>query len=171
MTAQVFRHISGPGSGKTHTLLTFVSQEQEQEQGLALRDLTFCSFTRSQRDDIRVRIGALFPDATAKEIRKQVKTVHGVALTDCLRHGLIPNFPGRIRPSSPKERTRNHLSGSAGSMDWIIPARGANPNPMKNPALWIKCPQETPSLLFPGISGSSMYGGRRTGRLPWMLWV
>ncbi len=48
MTAQVFRHISGPGSGKTHTLLTFVSQEQE--QGLALRDLTFCSFTRSQRD-------------------------------------------------------------------------------------------------------------------------
>ena len=98
MTAQVFRHISGPGSGKTHTLLTFVSQEQEQEQGLALRDLTFCSFTRSQRDDIRVRIGALFPDATAKEIRKQVKTVHGVALTDCLRHGLIPELSRKDSP-------------------------------------------------------------------------
>ena len=96
MTAQVFRHISGPGSGKTHTLLTFVSQEQE--QGLALRDLTFCSFTRSQRDDIRVRIGALFPDATAKEIRKQVKTVHGVALTDCLRHGLIPELSRKDSP-------------------------------------------------------------------------
>ena len=96
MTAQVFRHISGPGSGKTHTLLSFVSQEQE--RGLALRDLTFCSFTRSQRDDVRVRMAALFPDATADEIHRQIRTVHGVALTDCLRHGLIPELSRKNSP-------------------------------------------------------------------------
>lgn len=88
MTAEVLRHLGGPGTGKTHTLLDYIREERD--NGLALRDLIFCSFTRSQRNEVRSRIGRIFPDASAAEIRRQVKTVHGVALTDCLRYGLIP---------------------------------------------------------------------------------
>ena len=88
MTAEVLRHLGGPGTGKTHTLLEYIRAERD--DGLALEDLIFCSFTRSQRDEVRSRIRSIFPDANATDIRKQVKTVHGVALTDCLRCGLIP---------------------------------------------------------------------------------
>jgi len=88
MTAEVLRHLGGPGTGKTHTLLEYIRDEKD--DGLALEDLIFCSFTRSQRDAVRSRIRDIFPEATVQAIRKQVKTVHGAALTDCLHAGLIP---------------------------------------------------------------------------------
>ena len=94
MTASVYRRMSGPGTGKTHCLLTFV--EKERDQGLDLSDLMFCTSTRSQRDDVRTRIGELFPGASAKAIRRRVKTIHGVALTDCLLSDLIPDVAGHV---------------------------------------------------------------------------
>ena len=96
MTAEILRHLGGPGTGKTHTLLEYIREEQV--NGLALQDLIFCSFTRSQRDAVRSRIRSIFPEATVSEIRKQVKTVHGVALSDCLRYGLIPRIEPKNSP-------------------------------------------------------------------------
>ena len=94
MTASVYRRISGPGTGKTHCLLDFITKERD--EGLDLSDLMFCSSTRSQRDDVRSRIGVIFPEAPKKVIQRRVKTIHGVALTDCLRYGLIPDVSGHV---------------------------------------------------------------------------
>ena len=94
MTASVHRWISGPGTGKTHHLLDFVRQERD--EGLDITDLMFCTSTRSQRDDVRSRIGAIYPDAPVKAIQRRVKTIHGVALTDCLRYGMIQNVSRKV---------------------------------------------------------------------------
>jgi len=97
MTAEVIRFLGGPGTGKTHRLLECIRKERD--RGMTLKDFYFCSFTKSQRDYVRSRIAEIFPDAEPEEIRRHVKTVHGVALSECLKYGHIPE-------NSPKN---NHI--------------------------------------------------------------
>jgi len=97
VTAETFRYLGGPGTGKTQTLLACIQHERD-ENDLKLQHLAFCSFTRSQRDDVRSRIAPIFPESTANEIRRQVRTLHGLALSGCLRSGHIPEITKNNNP-------------------------------------------------------------------------
>ena len=85
----VTRYVGGPGTGKTTSLLGFLEKERD-EHDTALKDIYFLTFTRSQRDDVRDRIAKIYPDAIKEDIEKRVRTIHGAALSELIKEGLIP---------------------------------------------------------------------------------
>lgn len=98
----VYRHVAGPGCGKTTQLLEFIKEEQK--KGLVLDDMNICSFTRVQTSDLKRRICNIYPDGLddnghgTPKIDRYVKTFHGLALGACINHYLIepsrPNCSG-----------------------------------------------------------------------------
>jgi superfamily I DNA/RNA helicase len=89
--SDVITFLGGPGTGKTAHLLASLQNERD-TNGIRPTDIMFVSFTRSQRDNVRVRIKDLFPQATSQDIDNAVKTFHGAALYSCKQAGVVdPN--------------------------------------------------------------------------------
>lgn len=86
--AAVTRYTAGPGTGKTHTLLSLVEREAE-EYGTRIGDLAFATFARSQAEDVKNRIRDVYPDAGPKDINTAVSTIHAAALRACRSAGLL----------------------------------------------------------------------------------
>lgn len=88
----VTRYTAGPGTGKTHTLLEQVAHEAA-EYGTRIGDLCFSTFARSQAADVAGRIGgypgSVYPNASPKEIRSSVCTLHAAAWRACREAELI----------------------------------------------------------------------------------
>lgn len=85
----ITRYVGGPGTGKTTSLLQFIKREQEQND-VSLNQLYFLSFTKTQRDDVRNRIAEIYSHSNKKDIEKQVRTIHGAALSELMKQGHIP---------------------------------------------------------------------------------
>lgn len=99
----VTRYVAGPGCGKTYTLLQQVRIEVE-EYGTCLRDLAFMTFARSQAEDVKNRIGDIFPTAGAEEIGTAVTTLHAAALRACRAAGVLDSNARIIVEGSRKDR-------------------------------------------------------------------
>lgn len=83
------RLIGAAGTGKTTTLLNIIAKAVD--DGLTLTDLWMMSFTRAQRDDLRLRLSEIFPRAKRAERDAHVRTIHGAALASAIHEGLLNN--------------------------------------------------------------------------------
>lgn len=96
MTPEIIRWRGGPGSGKTYRLVGFV--QSEIADGRSPRDLAIMSFSKSQTLDLRARIGVL----ERRDDDCEIRTIHGMVLSACIRAGLVDM--GQSRIIAPGER-------------------------------------------------------------------
>lgn len=90
------RYIGGPGTGKTHNLKQMVEMEMA-DNGKTIHDMMIMSFSNAQCLDLQTKMTGVFPDIRKDVLKKHIKTIHGVALSACLRENLIERqHNGRI---------------------------------------------------------------------------
>jgi ATP-dependent exoDNAse (exonuclease V) beta subunit len=85
---ETMRYVGGPGTGKTKTLETLARTEVT-EHSKTLNDMMFLSFSNAQCHDLQRKLKVVFPLATQKSLDEHVRTIHGAALSGCIKENLI----------------------------------------------------------------------------------
>lgn len=81
----VYRIDGSPGAGKTHTLKSHLADEKR--EGLPPGGFYWLNFSNTGCEDVKPVLGEIYPDT--EEVERRAKTVHGLALSLAIRHGII----------------------------------------------------------------------------------
>jgi superfamily I DNA/RNA helicase len=84
---EVVKIDGSPGAGKSYTLEQRLSVEQD--NGVGLFDFWWLNFTTSGRKDVEPVLEDMFQSTADCDPSDRAKTVHGLALSLCIRSGLI----------------------------------------------------------------------------------
>ncbi|MCU4718978.1 ATP-dependent helicase [Halapricum hydrolyticum] len=82
---EVLKIDGSPGAGKTTTLKRKLREEKR--KGVGPTGFWWLNFTTSGRADVKPELVDVFPEDD--DVKKRAKTVHGLALSLCLRHDVI----------------------------------------------------------------------------------
>lgn len=84
---EVLKIDGSPGGGKTYTLRQKLRAEKR--DGADVDDFWWLNFTNSGREDVQDDLPDIFPDADPTDATRRAKTIHGLALSLCIRDGVI----------------------------------------------------------------------------------
>lgn len=91
---RVVKYDGAPGAGKTTAL--FEAVDDLAEEGYALDDVLYLTFTRSGRREVRERLLDVYPASTRDERKGSARTFHGAALSECLAAGVVDDVGAQV---------------------------------------------------------------------------
>jgi len=82
---EIIKLFGAPGTGKTSTLISLLSQELKQDDDLTLKDVVFISFSNSAIHEVCERLSI----SKGGKITPFFRTLHGLALSCLIKEELI----------------------------------------------------------------------------------